>query len=79
MDPQTHPDPYHEAMNHALQRAVQVASSVVTGTQVLVYLKRSQARTLAERDGRARRALAANNRADRAAARAGWAPALDRD
>ena len=79
MDPQTHPDPFHDAMNHALQRAVQVASSVVTGAQVLVYLKRSQARTLAERDERARRALAAHHRAEGAAARAGWAPALDRD
>ncbi len=36
MDPLATPDPFHEAMNHALQRAVQVASSVVTGAQVLV-------------------------------------------
>ena len=44
-----------------------------------VYLKRTQARAAAERDERARRALTAQIRADRDAARAGWAPALDPD
>ena len=39
-----------------------------------LYLKRTQARAVAERDERARRALAAQIRADRDAARSGWAP-----
>jgi hypothetical protein len=77
MSAETHPDPFHDAMNHGLQRALQVASSVMTGTQVYVYLKRTQAMAAAERDERARRVLVAQIRADREAARAGWAPALD--
>ena len=77
MDTANHPDPFQDAMSHGLQRALQVASSVMTGAQVYVHLKRTQARVLGERDERARRALTAQIRADRDAARAGWAPALD--
>ena len=77
MDTASHPDPFQDAMSHGLQRAVQVASSVMTGAQVHVHLKRTQARALAERDERGRRALNAQIRADRDAARAGWSPALD--
>ncbi|MGH3217936.1 MAG: hypothetical protein ACRDPY_04260 [Streptosporangiaceae bacterium] len=77
MEPASHPDPFQDALSHGLHRALQVASSVVTGVQVYVYLKRTQARAVAERDERARRALAAQIRADRDAARSGWAPALD--
>ncbi len=77
MSAETHPDPFHDAMNHGLQRAMQVASSVMTGAQVYVYLKRTQAMAAAERDERARRVLTAQIRADSEAARAGWAPALD--
>jgi len=77
MDSGNHPDPVSEAMSHGLQRAVQVASSAMTGAQVYLYLKRTQARAMAERDERTRRALAAQISADRAEARAGWAPALD--
>lgn len=79
MDPSANPDPYQDALHHALQRAVQVGSSVVTGAQVYIHLRRTQARAVAERDDRARRALAAQISADRQAARAGWAPALDPD
>lgn len=78
MDPQTHPDPFHDAMSHGLQRFVQVASSAVTGAQAYAYLQRAHARTLAERDERARRAIAEHIRAERDTARARWAPALDR-
>jgi hypothetical protein len=77
MDPGNHPDPFSEAMSHGLQRAVQVASSVMTGAQVYVHLKRTQARVVSERDERARRALAAQITADGTAARVGWEPALD--
>jgi hypothetical protein len=77
MEPGNHPDPFQDALSHGLHRAVQVASSVITGAQVYVYLKRTQARAVAERDERARRALAGQIRADRDAARSGWAPALD--
>ena len=77
MDTGNHPDPFQDAMSHGVQRAVQVASSVMTGAQVYVYLKRTQARAVAERDERARRALGAQISADRDAARAGWTPALD--
>jgi hypothetical protein len=78
MDTGNHPDPFEDAMSHGVQRAVQVASSVMTGAQVYVYLKRTQARAVAERDERTRRALGAQISADRDAARAGWTPALDR-
>ncbi len=79
MEAGNHPDPFQDALSHGLQRALQVASSVITGAQVLVYLKRTQARAVAERDERGRRALAAQIRTDRDAARSGWAPALDPD
>jgi hypothetical protein len=79
MDPQTHPDPIHEAMHRALQRAVQVASSIVTGAQVLAHLRRTHARIAADQDGRARQVLTAQVRADQAADRTQWEPALDPD
>ena len=77
MDTETHPDPFQDAMNHGLHRAVQVASCAVTAAQVYVYQKRAQARVVAERDERVRRALGAQARADRDAARARWASVLD--
>jgi hypothetical protein len=77
MDSGEHPDPFRDAMSHAMQRAVQVASSAVTGAQAYAYLNRTHARANAERDERARRALDAEHRAERDAARAEWAPALD--
>jgi hypothetical protein len=79
MTAETHPDPFHDAMGQGLQRALHVGSSVVTGAQVYLYLKRTQAMAAAERDERARRALGTQMRAEREAARAGWAPALDPD
>ena len=79
MEPDQHPDPFQDAMQHGLQRAVQVASCAVTAAQVYLYQQKAQARLAAERDERASRALSAQIRADRDAARAGWAPALDPD
>ena len=77
MEPANHPDPFQDALNHGLQRAVQVASSVFTGAQVYVHLQGTQARAAAARDEQTRRTLTAQIRADRDAARSGWAPALD--
>jgi len=76
MTAETHPDPFQDALGHGLQRAVQVASCAVTAAQVYLYQQRAQATAAAERDERTRRALAAQARAERDAARAGWAPAL---
>jgi hypothetical protein len=79
MSAETLPDPFQDAMGAGLQRAVQVASCAVTAAQVYLYQHRTQAMAAAERDERARRALTAQSRADREAARASWAPALDAD
>jgi hypothetical protein len=72
-----HPDPFRDAMQEMVYRAVQVGSFAVTGAQVYAYHRRAQARTAAEQDHRARRALNAQIRAEKDADRAGWAPALD--
>jgi hypothetical protein len=72
-----HPDPFRDAMQEMVHRAVQVGSFAVTGAQVYAYHRRAQARTAAEQDHRARRALNAQIRAEKDADRAGWAPALD--
>jgi hypothetical protein len=78
MDTSTsYPDPFRDAMHEGVQRAVQLGSIAVAGAQIYAYHQRAQARTVAERDERARRALQAQIRAERDAARAGWAPALD--
>jgi len=77
MTAETHSDPFQDAMGSGLQRAMQVASCAVTAAQVYAYQHRCQAMAAAERNERARRALTAQIRTERDAARAGWAPALD--
>ncbi len=77
MEPETHPDPFREAMSHGLQRAMQLASFAGTAAQVFVYHQKTQARAAAEQDERARRVLLAQTRAERDSGRAGWSPALD--
>ncbi|HEY1919603.1 MAG TPA: hypothetical protein VGH27_28875 [Streptosporangiaceae bacterium] len=77
MDAETHPDPFHDALSHGVQRAVQVASSAVTGAQAYAYLKRAHDRTVAERRGRSRRTTATAPDPDRGAARTQWSPGLD--
>ncbi len=72
-----YPDPFRDALQEGLSRAVQLGSFAVAGAQVYAYHRRAQARTVAEQDQRARRALHAQIRAERDGARAGWAPALD--
>jgi hypothetical protein len=79
MDAENHPDPFQEATHHAVQRAVQIGSVAATCAQMYLFLKNAHARAVAERDERMRRALNAQIRADRDAARARWAPALDRE
>jgi hypothetical protein len=79
MDPQTHPDPFRDAAHHAMQRFIQITSSAATGAQVLIHLRTAHAKLDAEQDEQERRALLAQAQADRAAARASWAPALDPD
>jgi acetyl-CoA acetyltransferase len=72
-----YPDPFRDAMQDLVHRAVQVGSFAVTGTQVYGYHRRTQARIAAEQDHQARRALNAQIRAERDADRARWEPALD--
>lgn len=74
-----HPDPFQDAMQLGLQRAVQLGSCALTAAQVYLYQQRSHARAVAERDEKAKRALNAQIRAEHEAARARWAPALDPD
>jgi len=77
MEAETHPDPLREAVSLGLQRTMQAVSCAVTAAQVVTYHQKTQARIVAQQDERARRALTTQIRADRDAARAGWAPALD--
>ncbi len=72
-----HSDPFRDAIQDAVYRAVQVGSFAVTAVQVYAYHRRTQARITAEQDQRARRALNAQVRAERDADRTRWAPALD--
>ena len=72
-----HPDPFRDAMQDLVYRAVQVGSFAVTGTQVYGYHRRAQARIAAEQDHQARRVLNAQMRAERDGDRARWEPALD--
>jgi hypothetical protein len=74
---QTHPDPFQEAMQHGLQRVLQIGASAATAAQVYAYHQKLQARAVGERDERARRALNTQIRAERDASRSRWAPALD--
>lgn len=72
-----HPDPFRDAIQEMVYRAVQVGSFAGTGIQVYAYHRRAQARIAAEHDHQARRALNAQVRAERDADRARWQPALD--
>jgi hypothetical protein len=77
MEAEAHPDLFGEAARHGLQRVMQIASCAGTAAQVYVAHQRTQARAVAEQDDRARRAIQAEIRAERQAARAAWAPAAD--
>ena len=71
------PDPFGDALQQGVQRAIQLGSGAVTAAQVYLFHRSTQARAVDERDDRARRALHAQIRAEQQAGRAGWAPALD--
>jgi hypothetical protein len=75
---QTYPDPFQEAAQHGLQRALQIGAAAATAAQVYIYQQQTQARAVSEHDERTRRALNSQIRAERDAARSAWAPALDR-
>src|SRR6266516_203953 len=77
MMPDQHPDPFGDALQQGVQRAIQLASGAVTAAQVYLFHQSTQARAVDERDDRARRVLQAQIRAEQQAGRAGWAPALD--
>jgi len=74
---QTYPDPFQEAIHHGLHRALQIGGAAATAAQVYAYHQKTQARVVSEHDERTSRALNSQIRAERDAARAGWAPALD--
>jgi hypothetical protein len=74
---QTYPDPFQEATQHGLQRALQIGASAATAAQVYAYHQKSQARAVSEQDARTSRVLNTQTRAERDAARADWSPALD--
>ena len=77
MDADNHPDPFQDALQQGMRRAMELGYAAAAGAQVYLQHQKTQARVGAERDERARRVLNAQIRADRDAARAGWAPALD--
>jgi hypothetical protein len=74
---QTYPDPFQEAIRQGLHHALQIGAAAATAAQVYAYHQKTQARAVSERDERTRRTLNSQVRADRDAARSGWAPALD--
>jgi hypothetical protein len=74
---QTYPDPFQEAIHQGLHRALQIGAAAATAAQVYAYHQKTQARIVSDRDERTRRALNSQVRAERDAARSGWAPALD--
>ena len=73
MEPETHPDPIHDAARHAAQQAMQVLSIAAAAAQIVVR----QFRIRDERNQRERRALIEQARQHRVTARARWAPAHD--
>ena len=77
MDADSHPDPFQDALQQGMRRAMEVGYAAAAGGQVYLQHQKTQARVAAERDERTRRVLNAQIRADCYAARAGWAPALD--
>ena len=77
MMPDQHPDPFGDALQQAVHRAIPLGSGAVAAAQVCLFRRNRQARAVDERDDRARRALHAQIRAEQQAGRAGWAPALD--
>src|SRR5690242_17443531 len=80
MDPSGHyADPFGEALSYSSQRAAQLTSLAVAAAQVAAHRQALSAARKTARDEQARRALQVEERAVLAQARAGWAPAHDRE
>jgi hypothetical protein len=77
MEQDTYPDPIREALGHGMTRVIQVASSVVTGAQALVYLSRDHAIARRQTGDAALLAAAGQQRAEQATARSGLAASRD--
>lgn len=73
MEPGNYPDPVREAIGRGTSRVVQIASSVVTAAQVLVYLSRSYVNARRDNGPAAVLVRDAQQRAERAAAQASLA------
>ena len=77
MTADSHPDPFGEASHSVAREAAQFASIIVSLGRVVVKRKMNRQQLQAARTERERRALKAQQSAERAAARARWAPAND--
>jgi hypothetical protein len=77
MEPESYPDPIREAIGHGMNRVVQVASSVVTAAQVLVYLSRDYVNARRENGRAAALALTGQLRAEHTATGVGRAAVRD--
>ena len=78
MDPSGHyPEPFSDAASYSSQRATQLVSLVAAAAEVRMRLNTARAARQARRDQQAQHQLEEQERAARANARAGWAPAHD--
>ena len=78
MDPSGHhPEPFGEAASYSSQRVTQLVSLVAAAAEVKMRLTAARTARHARQDRQAQRQLEDQERAARANARAGWAPAHD--
>jgi hypothetical protein len=78
MDPSgRYPEPFGEAASYSSQRATQLVSLVAAAAEVRMRLNAARVARQATQDRQAQRQLDEQERAARANARAGWAPAHD--
>jgi hypothetical protein len=78
MDPSGHhPEPFGEAASYSSQRVTQLVSLVAAAAEVRMRLTAARTARHARQDQQAQRQLEDQERAARANARAGWAPAHD--
>jgi hypothetical protein len=72
-----HPDLFHDAAQVALRDVVELGSFIMAAGRVVIRHQAQVKRAREQRSEKARRALKAQIRAERAAVRARWAPAND--
>jgi hypothetical protein len=78
MDPSGHyPEPFGEAASYSSQRVTQLVSLVAAAAEVRMRLNAARTARQARQDQQAQRQLEEQERAARANARTGWAPAHD--